>query len=441
MTKNHEAAEFEAVQRALLARWPEHQIAPDLTRIEMLCDLMASPQLTSPVIHIAGTNGKTSVARIVETLLRTMGLRTGLITSPALRDLTERIEIDGEAVSTERFVDIYRQVEPFVEMVDTASVAEGGPPMTMFEVITGLGYALFADAPVDVAVVEAGMGGRWDATNVNAADVCVITPIGMDHTDYLGDTLAQIAAEKAGIIKPGSQVVLAAQQPEALAVLMQVADDAGATVLLPGVDYEVISRGIAVGGQVVTIRVADHVYEEVFLNLHGRHQADNAALALTAVRAFLGRLPEPELVVEAFAEVLSPGRLEIIGRHPLTLADAAHNPHGMKALCVAVAESFTYDRLVAVLAIMGDKDIDPMLQSLAQIVDEVVVTANDSPRCLPAGDLARRAQDYWPADRLHVVDELSDAMEFARKASGPEGCVLATGSVVTAGMARSWARS
>ena len=441
MPTNHDAAEFEAVQRALLARWPEHRIAPDLARIEMLCDLLASPQLTSPVIHVAGTNGKTSVARIIETLLRTMGLRTGLMTSPALRDLTERIEIDGEPVSTQRFVDVYRQVEPYVEMVDSASVSEGGPPMTMFEVITGLGYALFADSPVDVAVVEAGMGGRWDATNVNAADVAVITPIGMDHTDYLGETLAEIAAEKAGIIKPGARVVLAHQQPEALAVLIQAADDAGATVLLPGTDYEVISRGLAVGGQVVTMRVADHVYEEVFLNLHGRHQADNAALALAAVRALLGRNPEPDLVTEAFAQVHSPGRLEVIGRHPLTLADAAHNPHGMQALCLAVAESFTYDRLVAVLAIMGDKDIDAMLSSLAQIVDEVVVTANDSPRCLPAPDLAQAASGYWSADAVHQVGDLSEAMEFARTLAGPQGCVVATGSVVTAGMARGWARS
>ena len=441
MPTNHDAAEFEAVQRALLARWPEHRIAPDLARIEMLCDLLASPQLTSPVIHVAGTNGKTSVARIIETLLRTMGLRTGLMTSPALRDLTERIEIDGEPVSTQRFVDVYRQVEPYVEMVDSASVSEGGPPMTMFEVITGLGYALFADSPVDVAVVEAGMGGRRDATNVNTADVAVITPIGMDHNDYLGETLAEIAAEKAGIIKPGARVVLAHQQPEALAVLIQAADDAGATVLLPGTDYEVISRGLAVGGQVVTMRVADHVYEEVFLNLHGRHQADNAALALAAVRALLGRNPEPDLVTEAFAQVHSPGRLEVIGRHPLTLADAAHNPHGMQALCLAVAESFTYDRLVAVLAIMGDKDIDAMLSSLAQIVDEVVVTANDSPRCLPAADLAQAASGYWSADAVHQVGNLPEAMEFARTLAGPQGCVVATGSVVTAGMARGWARS
>ena len=441
MPTNHDAAEFEAVQRALLARWPEHRIAPDLARIEMLCDLLASPQLTSPVIHVAGTNGKTSVARIIETLLRTMGLRTGLMTSPALRDLTERIEIDGEPVSTQRFVDVYRQVEPYLEMVDTASVSEGGPPMTMFEVITGLGYALFADSPVDVAVVEAGMGGRWDATNVNTADVAVITPIGMDHNDYLGETLAEIAAEKAGIIKPGARVVLAHQQPEALAVLVQAADDAGASVLLPGTDYEVISRGLAVGGQVVTMRVADHVYEEVFLNLHGRHQADNAALAVAAVRALLGRNPEPDLVTEAFAQVHSPGRLEVIGRHPLTLADAAHNPHGMQALCLAVAESFTYDRLVAVLAIMGDKDIDAMLSSLAQIVDEVVVTANDSPRCLPAADLAQAASGYWSADAVHQVGNLPEAMEFARTLAGPQGCVVATGSVVTAGMARGWARS
>lgn len=441
MTTDHLASEFEAVQRALLARWPEHRIAPDLARIERLCDLLADPQLTSPVIHVAGTNGKTSVARIIESVMRAMGLRTGLMTSPALRDLTERVELDGEPVSAERFVQAYRHIEPYLDMVDTESVAEAGPPMTMFEVITGLGYSLFSDAPVDVAVVETGMGGRWDATNVNQAQVAVITPIGMDHTDYLGDTLSEIAAEKAGVIKPGATVVLAEQEPAALSVLMQAADDAGARVMLPGTDYELVSRGLAVGGQVVSIRVADHVYEEVFLALHGRHQADNAALALGAVHAFLGRLPDPAVVTEGLATVHSPGRLEVIGRHPLTLADAAHNPHGMRAAVAAVADSFIYDRLVAVLAIMGDKDIDPMLLVLAQVVDEVVVTVNDSPRCLPAAELAHRAREYWPAAAVHEIADLPDAMVRGRELAGPTGCVLATGSVVTAGLARSWART
>lgn len=437
MNTDHDAAEFEAVQRALLARWPEHRIAPDLSRIEQLCDLLAEPQLTSPVIHVAGTNAKTSVSRIIEALLRALGLRTGLMTSPALRDLTERLELDGEQVSAQRFVEIYRQIEPYLEIVDAASVAQGGPPMTMFEVVTALGYALFADAPVDVAVVEAGMGGRWDATNVNQAEVAVITPIGMDHTEYLGDTLAQIAAEKAGVIKAGATVVIAPQEPAVLSVLVQATDDLGATIVLPGVDYEVVSRGLAIGGQVVTIRVADHVYEEYFLNLHGRHQADNAALALAAVHAFLGRVPEPDIVREAFAQVQSPGRLEVIGRHPLTLADAAHNPHGMQAVVVAVAESFTYDRLIAVLAVMGDKDVDQMLASLAQITDEVVVTVNGSPRCLPSAELAERARRYLGT--VHEVRDFDRAMKSARELVGPNGCVLATGSVVTAGLARSWA--
>jgi dihydrofolate synthase/folylpolyglutamate synthase len=391
------------------------------------------------VIHVAGTNGKTSVARIIESLLRAMDLRTGLMTSPALRDLTERLELDGEPISSERFVETYRQIEPYLEMVDTESVAEGGPLMTMFEVVTGLGYACFADAPVDVAVVETGMGGRWDATNVNQAQVAVITPIGMDHTDYLGDTMAKIAAEKAGIIKAGSTVVLAQQPPEVLAVLMQAADDAGATVLLPGVDFELVARGLAVGGQAVTIRVADHVYEEVFLSLHGRHQADNAALAVAAVFALLGRLPEPEIVAEALGAVHSPGRLEVIGRHPLTLADAAHNPHGVQATAVAVAESFTYDRLVAVLAIMGDKDIDAMLRTLSAVVDEVVVTANDSPRCLPSSELAQHAERFWSPDQVHEVSDFADAMVAGRDIAGPTGCVVAMGSVVTAGLARTWA--
>jgi dihydrofolate synthase/folylpolyglutamate synthase len=439
VTTDRAAAEFEAVQRALLARWPEHKIAPDLSRIESLCDLLADPQLTCPVVHVAGTNGKTSVARIIEAVLRAMGLRTGLMTSPALRDLTERLELNGEPVSSDTFVETYRQIEPYLQMVDTASVTEGGPPMTMFEVVTAMGYACFADAPVDVAVVETGMGGRWDATNVNRAQVAVITPVGMDHTDYLGDTLSAIAAEKAGIIKPGATVVLAPQAPESMAVLMQAAEDVGDPVLLPGVDFELVSRGLSVGGQVVSIRVADHLYEEMFLALHGRHQAENAALAVAAVYALLGRLPEPDVVEEALAGVHSPGRLEVIGRHPLTLADAAHNPHGVQAAAVAVAESFTYDKLVAVLAIMGDKDIDQMLQTLATVVDEVVVTVNDSPRCLPADELAVHASRFWGADAVHEIRDFDKAMLAGRTIAGPTGCVVATGSVVTAGLARSWA--
>lgn len=420
-----------------MSRWPENRIAADLDRISFLCDLLADPQLTAPVIHVAGTNGKTSVCRIIEAVLRTSGLRTGLMTSPALRDLTERLAVDGEPLPTDRFVEIYRQIEPYVDLVDERSVAKGGPPMTIFEVLTGMGYAAFADAPVDVAVVETGMGGRWDATNVNQAQVAVITPIGMDHMDYLGGTLSQIAGEKAGIIKEGASVVLAEQQPEALAVLMQAADDAGAKVLLPGVDYELLARGLAVGGQAVTIRVADRVFEEMFLSVHGRHQAANAAVALAAVYALLGRLPDDETVAEALGSVHSPGRLEVIGRHPLTLADAAHNPHGMHATAVAVAESFTFDRLVAVVAILGDKDAEQMLSTLALVADDLVITANDSPRCLPAAELAEIAREV--SDSVHVIADFDTAMVRGRELAGPNGCVLATGSVVTAGMARSWA--
>lgn len=439
MTTDRPASEFEAVERALLARWPENRVAPDLTRIQRLCDLLADPQLSTSVIHVAGTNGKTSTARIIESLLRAMALRTGLLTSPALRDLTERIEVDGDPIAMDTFVQTYRDIEPYLEMVDAESLADGGPPMTFFEALTGIGYAAFADAPVDVAVVETGMGGRWDATNVNAAQVAVITPIALDHTEYLGDTLAQIATEKAGIIKPDSTVVLAEQEPEVLAVLVDAAEAAGAKLILPGTDYELVSRGLAVGGQVVTIRIDDVVYEEVFLSLHGRHQAHNAALALAAVRAFLDRTPDPQIVAEGLGTVTSPGRLDIIGRHPLTLSDAAHNPHGMRAAMSGVAESFTYDKLVAVVAILQDKAVDKMLAEMASVVDEVVVTANDSPRCMPAGELAELAAEFWSADAIHRYDDFAAAMEAGRELAGPEGCALATGSVVTAGMARSWA--
>lgn len=437
------AAEFEAVHAELVGRWPENRIAPDLSRIRRLCDLLGEPQLTYPVIHIAGTNGKTSVARIVESLLRAFGVRTGMTTSPALRDLTERIALDGDPISARRFVETHREVAPYVALVDEESLASGGPPMTMFEVLTGMAFACFADAPAGVAVVEAGMGGRWDATNVCRSTVGVITPIALDHTDYLGSTLSAIAGEKAGIIGDGGLVVLAEQDPAALAVLMDVADERGARVRLPGLDYEVLSRGLAVGGQVMSLRVADEVFEEVFLSLHGRHQVDNAALALAAVHTFMGgegRGLDPEVVTEGFAEVRAPGRMEVLGRHPLLLADAAHNPHGMRALAAAVPESFIYSRLVAVVAVMGDKQVPEMLDALRPVADEIVVATNGSPRALPVEDLEDLAGQRWPADSVHRIDHLPDALRQADILAGTDGCVLVTGSVVTAGVARDWAR-
>jgi len=440
---DHPAAEFEAVQRALLARWPEHRVAPDLERIQRLCDLLADPQLTAPTIHVAGTNGKTSVCRIVETVLRTSGLRTGLMTSPALRDLTERIEIDGEPIDAQRFVEVYRDIEPYIDMVDAESVAAGGPAMTMFEVVTALGYAAFADAPVDVAIIETGMGGRWDATNVNQAQVAVITPIGLDHTDYLGDTLAEIAGEKSGIIKPGATVVIAPQEPEALTVLMAAVDEAGAHAMLPGVDYEVLARGLAVGGQAVTLRVGDRKFEEMFLSLHGGHQAHNAALALAAVEAFLGGLGtlDPDLVWAGFASVTSPGRLEIVRRSPTIVLDAAHNPHGATALAAALADSFDFTSLVAVVGVLADKDAAGIIEALAPAVDRFVVTAPRSPRALSVDDLAAIAIDVVGDDRVEVEPDLIDAIDRAAalaEESGEYGGagVLVTGSIAMVGHAR-----
>ena len=331
------------VEEELNERWPETKIEPSLDRIEMLMDLLGHPERSFDVIHIAGTNGKSSTARMVDSLLRAFHRRVGLVTSPHLQRVTERIGIDGQPIHPRDYVRIWHEIKPFVEMVD----AQSDVPMSKFEVLVGLSYAAFADAPVDVAVVEVGLGGRWDATNVVNADVSVITPVGMDHTDYLGDTITEIAGEKAGIIKPREDaddpltpneniVVIAEQDPEAMRVILQQAVDVEAGVARSGSEFAALESRIAVGGQQVNIQGLGGLYEDIFLPLHGEHQAKNAAVALAAVEAFFGASAGHPLDVatvrNGFAQAISPGRLERVRTSPTTFIDAAHNPHGAKAV-------------------------------------------------------------------------------------------------------------
>ena len=440
------------VEEELNERWPETKIEPSLDRIEMLMDLLGHPERSFDVIHIAGTNGKSSTARMVDSLLRAFHRRVGLVTSPHLQRVTERIGIDGQPIHPRDYVRIWHEIKPFVEMVDAQSDA----PMSKFEVLVGLSYAAFADAPVDVAVVEVGLGGRWDATNVVNADVSVITPVGLDHTDYLGDTLAEIAGEKAGIIKPREDaddpltpneniVVIAEQDPEAMRVILQQAVDVEAGVARSGSEFAALESRIAVGGQQVNIQGLGGLYEDIFLPLHGEHQAKNAAVALAAVEAFFGASAGHPLDVatvrNGFAQAISPGRLERVRTSPTTFIDAAHNPHGAKALGAAMDRDFDFARLIGVLSIFADKDATGILTALEPYLTEVVITQNSSPRALDAYDLAETARDIFGEERVHVADNLpgayAQAVELAEDAEVQSGSgIIITGSVVTAGDAR-----
>lgn len=451
---------FGQVRRDLEARWPETRISPTLSRIRTLTQFLGDPQRAYPVIHITGTNGKTSTARMIESLLRAIGLHTGLITSPHLSDLRERIRLDGDPISVEAFLAVHDEVAPVLAMADEASRLEGGPDLSFFEVMTALAYAAFADAPVDVAVVEVGMGGTWDATNVADGQVAVITPIGLDHSDYLGDTPADIAAEKAGIIKPAASVILSAQAPDVVDVLVAAAAQLEAPTAIEGVDFGVLDRRVAVGGQMVTLRGFGGDYDEVFVPLFGEHQARNAAAALAAVEAFFGLVPQDRraagdqvegsghrqldqgIVREGFAAVTSPGRLEVVRRAPTVVVDAAHNVAGAEALALAVADSFSFTHLVAVVGILADKDAAGILAALSSVVDEVVVTRSSSPRALPVADLEAIAVEVLGASRVVAVDRLDEALDRAvalAEAGAPVGVgagVLVAGSVTMAGEAR-----
>jgi len=437
------AVELAAVDAELNTRWPETKLEPSTARIAALVDLLGSPQRGYPVVHVAGTNGKTSVARMVDALLTRLGLRTGRYTSPHLQSVTERISLDGVPIGQRRYLDVYRDVEPYLALVDAAQPI----PMSKFEVLTGMAFAAFADAPVDAAVVEVGLGGTWDATNVVDAAVAVITPIGVDHVEYLGTDVAGIAGEKAGIVKPGSIAVLADQPPEVQRVLLGRAADVDATVAREGMEFGVLARTVAVGGQQLRLQGLGGVYEDLFLPLHGAHQASNAALALAAVEAFLGagasRQLDLDAVAEGFAAVTSPGRLERLRAAPAVFADAAHNPHGARALAAALRE-FAFRRLAAVVATMAEKDSRGILAELEPVVDEVVVTRNSSPRATDVDELAAVAVEIFGADRVSVQPRLDDAVsaavQLAEDIGGDDQLagsgVVITGSVVTVGEAR-----
>jgi dihydrofolate synthase/folylpolyglutamate synthase len=432
-----------ALVNELTARWPEQMIEPSLVRIASVVELLGDPQRTYPVIHVTGTNGKTTTARVIESLLRQFGLRTGLFTSPHLLDARERICFDGQPISPARFARTWNDIKPYVELVDSRSIADGGVALSFFEVMTAMAFAAFADAPVDVAIVEVGMGGAWDATNVADGSVCVITPIGLDHTEYLGETVEEIATEKSGIIKAGCQAILAEQGPAVAEILLARCALEGASVSREGIEFSVESRDVAIGGQMLTILGLHGRYEGVFVPLFGDHQAQNASVGLAAVEAFLATdIPlDAETVREGFLMVSSPGRLEIVRRSPTVIVDAAHNPHGARALSSAVAESFDFESLVGVVGILGEKDAQGVLLALESVLDHIVVTTPASPRAMRAEDLAVIASDIFGEERVWIEAKLEDALDravtLAEEVNDYGGAgVLVTGSVVLAGEAK-----
>ncbi|MFJ2826797.1 bifunctional folylpolyglutamate synthase/dihydrofolate synthase [Streptomyces sp. NPDC087263] len=431
------------VEAELATRWGETKLEPSVSRIAALVDVLGEPQRAYPSIHITGTNGKTSTARMIEALLGAFDLRTGRYTSPHVQSVTERISLNGVSISAERFIETYNDIKPYIEMVD----AQQEYRLSFFEVLTGMAYAAFADAPVDVAVVEVGMGGSWDATNVIDGAVAVITPIDLDHTDRLGGTPGEIAVEKAGIVKQGATVILAQQPVDAAQVLLKKAVEVDATVAREGLEFGVVARHVAVGGQLVTLRGLGGEYEEIFLPLHGAYQAHNAAVALAAVEAFFGvgagqtqRL-DIDNVRKAFASVTSPGRMEVVRRSPTVVLDAAHNPAGARATAEAVSEAFDFSRLIGVVGASAEKDVRGVLEAFEPILAEVVVTQNSSHRAMDADELAGVAVEVFGDDRVQVEPRLDDALEAAITLAEQEGeyagsGVLVTGSVITVGEAR-----
>lgn len=433
------------VEEAILSRSPEHDIDPTLDRVRDVLDLLGDPHRAAPIIHIAGTNGKTSTARMAESLLLGLGLSTGRFTSPHLHSITERIVLSGEPISMQRFVDTYDDVIPYVDMVDSRNAAGELGRLSFFEVLVVMAFACFADAPVDVIVLEVGLGGTWDATNVADGAVSVITPIGVDHERFLGSDLASIAEEKAGILTADGIAIVAGQEPEAAEIITARVDELGCPAAYEGRNIEVLSRELAVGGQMLNLQGLARIYPELLLPLHGEHQAHNALLALAAVEAFLGGGQESlhtDIVREAFSTVSSPGRLEIVRRSPTVLVDAAHNPAGARSLAAALRDSFVFGRVVGVLAVMADKDVEGILQELESVFDELVVTRNTSPRCMSPQHLGELAVALFGEDRVHVMHDLPDALDTAAgladsgDSGGVAGGVVVTGSIITAGEAR-----
>ena len=439
MTTPDDLEVLAVVEAALLKRWPESRIEPTMDRIAALLDALGSPELSYPTVHIGGTNGKTSTARMVDSIFTELDYRTGRFTSPHLESMLERISIKGQPITPEGFIASYNDIALYLDLIDSRQPH----PISFFEAITALAFVAFAEFPIDVGVIEVGMGGEWDATNVVQSSVSVLMPIGLDHTEYLGETLEEIAQTKSGIIKPESHVILAAQEPEVARILMEKVAKQSAIPYREGVEFSLLRRDIAVGGQMISIQGIYAEYTDIYLPLYGAHQAANAAVALATVEAFVGTSLDEEVVRNAFANVKSPGRLEILHRDPTVIVDAAHNPHGTRALANTLKTEFDFESIFCVLAILGEKDVAGVLYELEPVIDRLVVTQSSSPRALDVETLYELALKVFGADRVYKELNLINAITYAseqvtllNQVSEGVSAVVITGSVVTAGEAR-----
>lgn len=436
MTAPDYAADAERVVEELLARIGEAAPQPRLEPTRRVADLLGDPQRAYPVIHITGTNGKTTTSRLIESILRAYGLRTGLMTSPHLVRLNERIVIDGEPISDEKLVENWDDIQPYLLMVDTELEAAGEPPLSYFEALTVLAFAAFADAPVDVAILEVGMGGEWDSTNVADGQVAVLAPIALDHTHRLGSTIEEIARTKSGIIKPLAEVVSALQDPSALAEIERAVELTESSLHLEGPAFELESAEVAVGGQSITVRGLAGRYEDLYLPMYGDHQGHNAALAIAAVESFLGRGTQAlvgDVLADGLANATSPGRLQIVAAEPVVIVDAAHNPHGAHSLADALGKYFDFDEIGVVVGILEDKDAAGVVAELEPVAARWFPTASGSDRALPAEEVAELLEGTEAPHEppMALPEALRSAQEWAREA--PRRAVVVTGSVTLVG--------
>ncbi|WP_193596255.1 bifunctional folylpolyglutamate synthase/dihydrofolate synthase [Microbacterium sp. YJN-G] len=433
-----DAARADAVYEKLLDRAGERWVQPRKERTARILELLDDPQRTYRVVHITGTNGKTSTARMIESLLRAHGLRTGLFTSPHLKRFTERIMIDGEPIADAAVADAWDEIEPFIDIVDAELEAEGDAPLTFFELLTVLGFVAAADAPVDVLVLEVGMGGSWDSTNTADGDVAVFAPIDLDHADRLGSTIEEISEVKAGIIKDGAAVVSAQQAPAAESVLRRVAAEKGATIAFEGDQFGLSAQTLAVGGQLITVRGLAAEYSDEYLPLYGAHQGHNAALAVAAVESLIGGATQAiagDIIADGLQNATSPGRLQLVGIAPTVVVDAAHNPHGAQALAQALGDSFDFDEWGLVLGAFADKDTAGIVDRLLPAVTEVFATSPDSDRAADADQIADLVEARGRRASVHPT--LAEAADAAREwaASSERRAVVIAGSIVLAGEA------
>jgi dihydrofolate synthase/folylpolyglutamate synthase len=425
---------IQEIEASLMARIPEHKLRPRLEPTRRAVELLGDPQKSYRVIHVTGTNGKTSTSRIIERILREHGLRTGRFTSPHLINLNERIALDGEPISNEILYEVFKDIEPVLDMVDQELLGQGESRLTFFEALAVLAFAAFADAPIDVLVLEVGMGGAWDSTNVADGDVAVFTPIDLDHQERLGETIAEIAATKSGIIKSGAAVVSAVQPQEALEVLERVSSEIGDTFRILGQDFTVTEYIESELGITFSIDGLAGKYENLFIPLHGAYQAANAAVAIAAVEEFIGGAAAPlsDLILRpALADVSSPGRLQVVSKSPRIILDAAHNPHGAFSLASALTDSFGLPHVVGVVSILGEKDAEGILTQLEKVMAEIIITKSTSVRASSTDELAAIARKVFGDERVFVEEDFREALSLAevKLPPTPNSTIVVTGTV------------